>query len=103
MVELTTFPIPNEDSKIDQEWAIHQVSTTANFSTRNKMLCWLLGGLNFQVEHHLFPRISHIHYPKINEFVKETCSEFNVTYNEYGSMFSALKSHLLHIKKLGNS
>jgi linoleoyl-CoA desaturase len=102
IVEGTQFPLPNPDShKIEQEWAIHQVSTTANFATRNKIVSWLLGGLNFQVEHHLFPKISHIHYPQINQFVKETCQEFNIAYVEYPSMLKAFYSHLQHIRKLG--
>lgn len=102
VVEGTVFPIPNEESnKIEQEWAIHQVTTTANFATKSKIVSWLLGGLNFQVEHHLFPRISHIHYPAINELVKETCKEFNISYLEYTSVFKAFRSHLTFIKKLG--
>lgn len=104
VVEGTSFPIPDKHShKIEQEWAIHQVSTTANFSTRNKVVSWLLGGLNFQVEHHLFPRISHVHYPKINELVKETCKEFKINYLEYSSVFKAIQSHLSYIKKLGRA
>jgi linoleoyl-CoA desaturase len=93
--------VENQASKIEQEWAIHQVSTTANFDTDNKIISWLLGGLNFQIEHHLFPRISHIHYPKISELVKETCKEYNVKYVEYTTMFKAFHSHLFHIRKLG--
>jgi linoleoyl-CoA desaturase len=104
MVEDTEFPSPDiVTNKINNEWAIHQVSTTANFATKNKLVSWLLGGLNFQVEHHLFPRISHIHYPKINQFVKETCQEFNIAYHEYPTMLKAFGSHLAHIKKLGVS
>ncbi|HTF80388.1 MAG TPA: acyl-CoA desaturase [Cytophagales bacterium] len=102
VVEDTSFPKPNVDtSKIEQEWAIHQVETTANFGTRNKLLSWALGGLNFQVEHHLFPKISHIHYPAINALVKETCHEFNIKYVEYSSLGAAFWSHLKHIKRLG--
>lgn len=102
VVQGTQFPAPEQSSnKINQEWAIHQVSTTANFATRSKMLYWLLGGLNFQIEHHLFPRISHIHYPQVSKFVKEVCKEYNVTYIEYSSMFKAFYSHLVHLKKLG--
>lgn len=101
VVEDTQFPTPDENSKINQEWALHQVSTTANFATKNKVVSWLLGGLNFQVEHHLFPKISHVHYPKINEFLKETCQQYNVNYIEYKSIFSAFGSHLAHIKRLG--
>ncbi len=102
VVEGTAFPQASEEtSKIEQEWAIHQVETTANFDTKNKFLSWCLGGLNFQVEHHLFPRISHVHYPAINAFVKETCKEFNVTYKEFPSMGLAFLSHLKHIRKMG--
>ncbi|MFT6856653.1 MAG: linoleoyl-CoA desaturase [Cyclobacteriaceae bacterium] len=86
-----------------KEWAIHQISTTANFATRSKLLFWLLGGLNFQIEHHLFPRISHIHYPKISQIVKETCEEYNIAYHEYSTMLKAVGSHVLHLKKLGTS
>lgn len=102
VVEVTSFPKPNATtSKINQEWAIHQVETTANFGTKNKLLSWFLGGLNFQVEHHLFPRISHVHYPAINKLVKETCEEFNVSYLEFSSLGTAFWSHLKHIRKMG--
>ena len=104
VVEFTEFPTPNQESnKIEQEWALHQIATTANFATRNKVIGWMFGGLNFQVEHHLFPRISHIHYPQINQFVIETCKEFNIVYNEYPSFLRALYSHLVHLKALGKA
>ncbi|RYE18365.1 MAG: acyl-CoA desaturase, partial [Sphingobacteriales bacterium] len=103
VVEGTQFPEPNNTtSKIEQEWAVHQINTTANFATKNKVISWFLGGLNFQVEHHLFPGISHIHYPQINKLVKETCLEFNVAYLEHRTMTKAFVSHILHIKKLGS-
>lgn len=102
VVECTQFPEPDAISnKISQEWAIHQVNTTANFATDNKAVSWLLGGLNFQVEHHLFPRVSHVHYSKLNQFVRETCAEFGVEYLEYPSVWLALQSHIQQIKKLG--
>jgi linoleoyl-CoA desaturase len=88
--------------KIETEWAVHQIKTTANFATENKVVNWMLGGLNFQVEHHLFPRISHVHYPKINKIVKETCRDFNINYLEFPTMSSAIRSHLLHLKKVGS-
>jgi len=65
------------------------------------MWCWLLGGLNFQVEHHLFPRISHVHYPQISKIVRATCLEFNIAYKEYPTFRSALWSHLVHLKRIG--
>lgn len=102
VVEDTAFPAMDESTaKISHEWAIHQIQTTANFGTDNKLLSWLLGGLNFQVEHHLFPRVSHVHYPAINKLVKETCKEFNVSYLEFSSLGTAFWSHLKHIRKMG--
>ncbi|MBW3544503.1 MAG: fatty acid desaturase, partial [Bacteroidetes bacterium] len=82
-------------------WAVHQISSTANFGTKSRALNWMLGGLNFQVEHHLFPRISHVHYPHINKIVRETCQEYGVVYHEFPSMFSAFCSHLKHLKRVG--
>lgn len=86
-----------------QEWAVHQIRSTANFATASKHLHWLLGGLNFQIEHHLFPRISHIHYPKISVFVKEACRESNIIYHEYSSMVKAITSHIVHLRRLGSA
>ncbi len=103
VVEATEFPAMDGGSKKMQEWALHQVSTTANFATTNKIWFWLLGGLNFQIEHHLFPWVSHIHYPQISRIVKETCAEYNIVYNEYSSILKALASHLLYLKRLGRS
>jgi len=104
IVKDTHFPLPNKlSNKIEEEWAIHQINTTANFSTKSKVVSWLMGGLNFQVEHHLFPKVSHVHYPKINQFVKETCEQFNIKYIEYPTVFKAIASHLSHVKRLGRA
>ncbi|MEC3881640.1 fatty acid desaturase family protein [Parapedobacter sp. 10938] len=104
VVEATQFPVADEGSgKIEQEWMVHQLSTTANFATGSRTVSWLLGGLNFQVEHHLFPRISHVHYPAINKLVKATCKEFGVTYLEHRTMVGALASHLRHIYRLSRA
>ncbi len=89
--------------KIEQEWAVHQLETTANFATKSKVVSWFMGGLNFQVEHHLFPRISHIHYPALNRIVRETCAEFNVVYMEYPTVWSAIGAHLRHLKTIGEA
>lgn len=88
-------------TSIEADWATHQIRTTANFGTNSKLLAWCLGGLNFQVEHHLFPKISHIHYPKISKIVRETCNEFNIAYNEFPSMLGAIRAHLLHLREVG--
>lgn len=104
VVEATQFPVTDEDSgKIEQEWMVHQLSTTANFATGSRTVSWLLGGLNFQVEHHLFPRISHVHYPAINKLVKATCKEFGVAYLEHRTMGEAFVSHLRHIYRLSRA
>jgi linoleoyl-CoA desaturase len=102
IVEDAQFVTPNGDSmKIETEWAKHQINTTVNFATRSKSMSWLLGGLNFQVEHHLFPKISHVHYPEINKIVKQTCEEFNVMYKEFPTVLAAIRSHLIHLKNAG--
>lgn len=102
VVEGTAFHLPG-DGKGTEEWAIHQINSTANFATSSKMWHWLLGGLNFQIEHHLFPRVSHIHYPEISRLVKEACRESNITYHEYSTMFRAFVSHLIHLRNLGRA
>lgn len=101
-VEHTEFPMPTEVSgKIEDEWAIHQIHTTANFATKSKTISWLLGGLNFQIEHHLFPRISHVHYPEISKIIKKTCSEYGINYIEFPKMGQAIASHIHYLKRLG--
>ncbi len=101
VVEGTQFHSVDDELGSKHEWAIHQVVSTANFGTQSRFLHWLLGGLNFQVEHHLFPRISHVHYPAINRYVREVCREYNISYNEYSSMLKAMASHIVHLRKLG--
>ncbi len=91
------------DNKIEDEWAIHQLKTTANFATENKFVGWFTGGLNFQVEHHLFPKISHVHYPAINKIVKQVCAEMNLPYHEFSTFGKAVKSHLKHLKATGEA
>jgi linoleoyl-CoA desaturase len=103
-VEHTHFPMPSEeDGKMNDEWAVHQLKTTANFATNNKLISFLVGGLNFQVEHHLFPKISHVHYPAISKIIRSTCQEFNVPYIEYPKMREALKSHVSYLKEIGQA
>jgi linoleoyl-CoA desaturase len=100
-VEETAFPTISSNNDIENEWAIHQVQTTANFATNNKLICWLVGGLNFQIEHHLFPKISHVHYPAISKIIKSTCEEFNIKYVEFRHTRDAIVSHMMHLKKMG--
>jgi linoleoyl-CoA desaturase len=90
-----------EMTVIENEWAIHQIHTTSDFAPRNKVVSWFLGGLNYQVEHHLFPKISHVHYPAIQAIVEKTCADFGVEYRHYPTMRQALASHFRHMKRLG--
>lgn len=101
-VEHTHFPLPNDvTGKMEDEWAIHQIKTTANFATKNKVVSWLVGGLNFQIEHHLFPKISHVHYPAISKIIKKACQDYGIPYVEYPKVRLAVASHLSYLKQMG--
>jgi len=101
IVEDTETPLPDETGNMENTWAIHQLFTTANFAPKNKLVSWFVGGLNYQIEHHIFPHISHVHYPKISEIVKETAHEFGLPYNEYRSTRQAVVSHFRMLRELG--
>ncbi len=103
IVEDTENPIPNETGEMENTWAIHQLYTTANFAPKNWLVNYYTGGLNHQVQHHLFPNISHIHYDKIAEIVKATALEFNLPYLEFKTMRAAVYSHFKHLKELGQN
>ncbi len=103
VVENTEFEyVPLDTTKhIETAWAEHQVKTTSNFAMNNPVISWFVGGLNFQIEHHLFPRVSHVHYPAISKIVIQKCKEFNLPYNKYDTLFEALASHFRMMKYLG--
>jgi len=101
IVEGTSFPAPDENGNIENEWAIHQLHTTADFAGNNRLLTFYVGGLNYQAVHHLFPRVCHIHYPQIARIVKKTAHEFGIPYLYNHSLFSALLSHIRILKRLG--
>lgn len=104
VVEDTHFPIAVQPmNTIEDEWAVHQIHTTANFATKNKIITWFVGGLNFQIEHHLFPKISHIHYPAISQIVKQVCEEYGIRYVEYPKTRMAIASHVAHLRELGKN
>jgi linoleoyl-CoA desaturase len=93
---------PEPSGTMENTWAIHQLSSTANFAPKNPLVTWFVGGLNFQIEHHLFLHICHIHYNKISKIVKETAREFGVPYYEFPHFHQAVVSHLKVLKELGN-
>lgn len=100
-VEGTAFPIPDENGDMQAAWAIHQMHTTANFAPDSALAAFICGGLNRQIEHHLFPKVCHIHYPAIAHIVKQTAEEFDLPYLENESFGSALRSHYRLLQKLG--
>ncbi len=82
-------------------WAEHQVRTTANFAPGSRILTWYLGGLNYQIEHHLFPKVCHIHYPALSPIVAQTCREYGIPYQSHSTLWQALMSHLSRLRRLG--
>ncbi|MFZ9074847.1 MAG: fatty acid desaturase family protein [Flavobacteriaceae bacterium] len=101
VMEDAEMPKPDNTGTMKNTWAVHQLLTTVNFSTKNRFVNWFTGGLNHQIEHHIFPHISHIHYSNIGAIVKKTAQEFNLPYNEYKTTRSALFSHFKFLKQMG--
>lgn len=105
IVEGTIFSAKDEEDNfnIGSEWSVYQINTTVNFGTENKILTWLLGGLNFQMVHHLFPKISHVHYPALHKIICQTCEEYGVNYVEYKNFWTAIGSHLKYLNEMGKA
>lgn len=92
---------PEGLQRMDNEWAIHQVETTVNFARSSRVLSWFLGGLNFQIEHHLLSKICHVHYPELSKIVEEVCKEFGIQYAAHKTMWSAISSHFWWLVEMG--
>lgn len=101
VMETSAYPLPNEGGNVENSWAVHQLATTSDFAPKNRWLSWFIGGLNYQVEHHLFPNICHVHYPKIAPIVKQTALEFNLPYNVQATFIKALWKHGRMLRMLG--
>lgn len=101
VLEANIFPEANQEGDIEDSFMVHQMKTTANFARKNKYLSWYLGGLNFQIEHHLFPNICHIHYAKLSEIVKATAEKYNVPYTDIPTFTGALVLHGKMLYQLG--
>ena len=103
-VEEAAFPLPVAGTgRIEHAWAKHQAETTVDFARPSRAVAWLLGGLNFQIEHHLFPRISHVNYPAISALVEQTCRDFGVTYTDHRSFREGLASHYRWLRRMGKA
>jgi linoleoyl-CoA desaturase len=100
-VEQAHFPLDDGMGRMDQPWAVHQAETSVDFARHSRAACWLLGGLNFQIEHHLFSRICHVNYPVIAPLVEQTCREFGVAYHYNPTFTAALRSHYCWLRAMG--
>jgi len=101
VVEETEHPMPNDEMTIENHWLVHEMLTTSNFARKNKVLSWYIGGLNYQIEHHLFPCICSIHYPEISHIVEETANKYGIPYKQHGTFTEAVVSHYRTLKKFG--
>ncbi len=95
------FPLPDEQGRMDQSWAVHELATTTNFAPRSRIFSWLIGGLNFQIEHHLFSNICHVHYRKLSPIVAATAREFGLPYYTQPTFAHAIVAHLRMLRQLG--
>lgn len=95
------FPLPDKDGMMEDDWYGHQFITTSNFSPNSKILFWLIGGLNYQVEHHVLPDVCHVHYKNLSDIVAETAREFGMPYHVKKSLFHALVDHIKMLRLLG--
>jgi linoleoyl-CoA desaturase len=101
-VEEADFPLPDMDTnRMENAWAVHQAQTTVDFARRSKILSWYLGGLNFQIEHHLFPHVCHVHYPALSKIVEATCQEYGVKYSVHRTFLAGLASHYRWLRRMG--
>jgi linoleoyl-CoA desaturase len=101
VIEGTEYPMPDDEGNLENNWAIHQLHTTTNFGHRHKLFSWYVGGLNYQVEHHLFPNICHVHYRKISGIVESTAKEFGLPYKSKDTFVQAIAAHTRMLRELG--
>jgi linoleoyl-CoA desaturase len=95
------FPLPNKSGIIEDDWYGHQFATTSNFSPNSKVLFWLIGGLNFQIEHHVLPDVCHVHYRELTAIVEKTAVEFGLPYHVKKTFTKAVSDHIKMLRLLG--
>ena len=101
VIDLTEFPLPDNTGNMQDDWAAHQLKTTTNFAQKSWFFSWFVGGLNFQVEHHLFPNICHVHYKKLAPIIEQTAKEFNLPYHTKKTFVGAVAAHAKLLYLLG--
>jgi linoleoyl-CoA desaturase len=101
VMETSDYSLPSPERKMQNNWAAHQLLNTTNFAPKSTFTSWFIGGLNYQIEHHLFPHVCHVHYPKISGIVKEIAEENGLPYNVQPTVLEALKLHARQLRALG--
>ena len=101
VIEGTEYPVADENGNLENSWAIHQLHTTTNFGHKQRLFSWYVGGLNYQVEHHLFPNICHVHYREVAKIVEQTTKEFGLPYKSKDTFFKAIAAHAAQLRILG--
>jgi linoleoyl-CoA desaturase len=104
IMEESPFELPLEGEgkrRMENSWAIHEIVNTTDFAPRSRILSWFAGGLNFQIEHHLFPHVCHVHYKSLAPMVHSTMTDFGLPYHVQPTFFRALLEHTKMLKKLG--
>ena len=101
VVEGPEYPVPDAAGRMEDAWLVHEMETTANFARKSRLVSWYVGGLNFQIEHHLFPKVCSVHYPAISTIVKATANKYGVPYYDQPTVMAAVRSHLHMLRKLG--
>ncbi len=102
LVDKAEFPLPRPDTcSMARPWAVHQAMVTVDFARGNPVLTWLLGGLNYHKEHHLFPLICHVNYPGMSRVVEETCLQFGVPYNTHRTFWAGIAAHYRWLRRMG--
>jgi len=101
IMPVNEFPLPNEQGLINDNWYGHQFATTSNFSPKSNLLFWLIGGLNYQIEHHVLPDVCHVHYKNLTKIVSETAQEYGMPYHVKKSLGRAIWDHTKMLRLLG--
>jgi linoleoyl-CoA desaturase len=101
VVEDVEYPAPDAAGHMQDTWFVHQLRTTADFARKNRLLTWYVGALNYQVEHHLFPKVCSVHYPQISPIVEQVASEHGMPYHASPTMWAAIRSHFRMLRRLG--
>lgn len=103
VMETSEYPVADENLKMENNWAVHQLLNTTNFAPGSRITSWFIGGLNYQIEHHLFPQICHIHYPRLSKIVQSVAERYGLPYNVQPTVASALGEHGKMLRLLGRN